>query len=379
MKILLIKLFNVGMMVLYTPLKYLPVNKHKVVFLSRQSNEVNLDFRLIQHSLKKKNKKIKIINLCKRCDNGIRAYIVFTWYLLKSLYHLATANVCVLDSYWPAVSMLKHKKNLTVIQIWHAMGKIKQSGYQSLGRAGGRDAKVAHAMAMHKNYDIIIAGGKSWNPFYCQSFGTRESTLLNCGLPRMDYLLQMEKKTKEKILKVYPEFSEKTVLLYAPTFRRGWEAHWEELAQCIDFERYILILKSHPNQKLDKVAKEVYTCDEFKAVDLLTVCDYLITDYSAIAVEGAVLNKKTYYYVYDYDEYDEKNGLNINLFETMPGCVFRNAKDLTIALERDAYPQEMLDEYRRKYLPEKLGVSTKTISNIIIEKMGKSDENYEIS
>ena len=63
----------------------------------------------------------------------------------------------------------------------------------------------------------------------------------------------------------------------------------------------------------------------------------------------------------------------------MPGCVFRNAKDLTIALERYTYPQEMLDEYRKKYLPEKLGVSTKTISNIIIEKMGKSDENYEIS
>ena len=108
-----------------------------------------------------------------------------------------------------------------------------------------------------------------------------------------------------------------------------------------------------------------------KAVDLLTVCDYLITDYSAIAVEGAVLNKQTYYYVYDYDEYDEKNGLNINLFETMPGCVFRKASDLAEALERDEYPQELLDEYRRKYLPERMGVSTKTISNIIIEKMGK--------
>lgn len=371
MKVFLIKLFQMGMAVLYAPCKCLPTNENKVVFLSRQANEVNLDFRLLQQSLRKKKPHVKIINICKRCDSGVKDYVVFAWCLLKSLYHIATARVCVLDTYWPPISMLKHKKDLTVIQLWHAMGKIKQSGYQSLGREGGRNEKIAKAMAMHKNYDIVIAGGKAWNPFYCQSFGVKEEVLLNCGLPRMDYLLQMEQKTRKRILEQYPEFQKKKVLLYAPTFRRGWEAHWEELAQYVDFEQYILILKSHPNQKLDKVAKEVYTCDEFKAVDLLAVCDYLITDYSAIAVEGAVLNKQTYYYVYDYDEYDEKNGLNINLFETMPGCVFRKASDLAEALERDEYPQELLDEYRRKYLPDRMGVSTKTISNIIIEKMGK--------
>lgn len=359
------------MAMLYAPLRCLPTNHKKVVFLSRQESTVNLDFRLLQHSLKKKKKDIKIVNICKRCDAGLKDHLIFAWCLLKSLYHIATAKVCVLDTYWPAISMLKHKKELTVIQLWHAMGKIKQSGYQALGKEGGRDRRMAEAMAMHKNYDIVIAGGEAWNPFYCQSFGVEEEVLLNCGLPRMDYLLQMENKTREKILKEYPEFLEKTVLLYAPTFRRGWEAHWEELAECIDFDRYILILKSHPNQKLDKVAKEVYTCDEFKAVDLLTVCDYLITDYSAIAVEGAVLNRKTYYYVYDYEEYDKKNGLNINLFETMLGCVFKHAADLKKVLEEETYPQERLDEYRKKYLPKQLGVSTKTISNTIIEKMGK--------
>lgn len=367
MKVKLIKLWKIAMGICYAPLKLLPTNDNKVIFLSRQASEVNLDFRLLQHSLKKKKPEVKIVNICKRCDT-IKDYPVFAWCLLKSLYHIATAKVCVLDTYWPPISMLKHKKSLTVIQLWHAMGKIKQSGYQTLGKPGGRNKEVAMAMAMHKQYDIVIAGGKAWNPYYCGSFGVKEDVLLNCGLPRMDYMLQMEEKNRKKILEAYPELKEKTVLLYAPTFRRGWEAHWEQLAQEIDFDRYALILKSHPNQKLEKVADEIYTCDEFKAVDLLAICDYLITDYSAIAVEGAVLNKKTFYYVYDYDEYDEKNGLNINLFEEMPGCVFREAHKLSEALEQD-YPQERLDEYRKKYLPEHLGASTKTISNVIIEKM----------
>ena len=52
----------------------------------------------------------------------------------KACITLRPASVCVLDSYWPAVSVLHHKKQLAVIQMWHAMGKIKKSGYQSLGK-----------------------------------------------------------------------------------------------------------------------------------------------------------------------------------------------------------------------------------------------------
>ena len=48
------------------------------------------------------------------------------------MYHLATASVCVLDAYWPAISLLHHKKSLTVIQMWHALGKIKPVSYTHL-------------------------------------------------------------------------------------------------------------------------------------------------------------------------------------------------------------------------------------------------------
>ena len=72
----------------------------------------------------------------------------YAFVTLKSMYHLATASVCVLDSYWPAVSVLHHKKQLAVIQMWHAMGKIKKSGYQSLGKKFGRSDMIAREMRM---------------------------------------------------------------------------------------------------------------------------------------------------------------------------------------------------------------------------------------
>ena len=58
--------------------------------------------------------------------------------------------------------------------------------------------------------------------------------------------------------------------------------------------------------------------------------------------------------------------------DTLIGTVLNNkiqslVRDNSIAQPENEHYQELLDEYRRKYLPERMGVSTKTISNIIIE------------
>lgn len=68
------------------------------------------------------------------------------------------------------------------------MGKIKKSGYQSLGKKFGRSDMIAREMRMHRNYDVVIAGGRAFNPFYCASFDVEPDILYNVGLPRMDKL-----------------------------------------------------------------------------------------------------------------------------------------------------------------------------------------------
>ncbi len=362
---------------IYAILKLLPTQNNKLLFLSRQSDSLTTDFRLVQEELRRRAPSIKIVSICHRLEGagsgGIRGMLSFAASTLRSMYHMATSSVCVLDAYWPAVSLLKHKKELTVIQMWHALGKIKQSGYQTLGKESGRDAQTARLMRMHKGYDYIIAGGKAWNPFYCQSFGTTEDKLVNCGLPRIDYLLETAEANRRAVLERYPQFAEKKLLLYAPTFRRGIELRWQGLSEIADDDSELaLVIKGHPNQRisLDDLNEDerrgIYTCPEFSSAELLAACDCLITDYSAIAIEAAVLNKPTYYFVYDYDEYRQKNGMNIDLFTQMPGCVFRTARELTEKLRSGEYEQEALDSYRRRYLPERLGTSTEQIASLIL-------------
>ena len=231
----IIRIGKLGLSLLYSLLKIFPVKQNKVLFLSRQSDDLSLDFVMLRDELLRQNPNVHIVAICNRLDDTKNGLVGFAIDTLKSMYHLATSPVCILDAYWPVVSVLKHKPDLTVIQMWHALGKIKKSGYQTLGKTSGRSHKTAELLAMHRNYDVIIAGGSAWNPFYCASFDTTEDKLLNIGLPRIDHLLQTETENREAVLKKYPEFQEKQVILYAPTFRRNMELNWEPLLEYIDY------------------------------------------------------------------------------------------------------------------------------------------------
>lgn len=351
--------------ILYGIMKTLPTKKNKVLFLCRRSDNLTLDFRLLKEAILKQDAQVKIASVCVYYETNKKSRVSFGVALLKSMIHMATSSVCVIDAYWPTVSVLNHKKDLKIIQMWHASGKIKQSGYQTIGKAAGRSKIVSELLCMHRNYDHVIAGGKAWNMYYSKSFGVEEDKLVNIGLPRMDYIIHSETDNKKTVLEKYPELDNKIVILYAPTFRKNIELRWESILEHIDFDKCALILKGHPHQKISSLHPKVMNCPEFETVDLLSVCDYLITDYSSVAIEGAILNKKTYYYLYDYEEYIEKNGLNVDPFDAMPGCAFKDGKALMRDLMSGNYKQESLDHFREKYLPDDLGESANKLASLV--------------
>ena len=335
--------------------------------ISRQANSITLDFRLIKERLLRDNPKMEVIVLTKRFDNIKKNFVNYGLFTLKQMYYIATSRVCVVDSYCIPVSILKHKKSLSVIQIWHSLGAIKEFGYQTLGKASGREKTLSLAMNMHKNYDVIISGSEAMTVHFAKAFNYDESYFLNYGLPRIDYLLNEKNYLRKKIYKIYPSLKKKPVVMYAPTFRTDKSNSLSKLIKEFNFDKYNLILKSHPNQKIDVSLDKVYQCPEFSALDLLAISDVLITDYSAIAIEAAVLDIKLYYYVYDYDKYKHDNGLNIDLYEDMPGCVFDKSEDLINAIEKVPYNKKALLEYKKKYLPEKVGKSTELICKWIVD------------
>ena len=135
MKRLIVRTGKIFLSIIYSFLKLLPID-NQIVFISMQSNSISLDFELLKKDLEYREPGTKLIFLCKKMESSLtrkRDYIKYVYnmfeYTLEALYYLATSKVCVTESYCVPISFLKHKKELKILQIWHASGAVKKFGY----------------------------------------------------------------------------------------------------------------------------------------------------------------------------------------------------------------------------------------------------------
>ena len=370
---------------MYFFIKLFTKQKTRVFFLSRQFNEVPINYEYLINELKKENIYTKVI--CKKVSTGLNAIIrnekkkssfikeiksAFNYYfsLYKQMHYIATSKVVIIDGYNLPVSILKHKKNTTIIQMWHALAAIKKFGYQTIGYPDGLNPKIAKMLCMHKNYTYVISGSKTMNKYFAEAFNVSIDKIKEIGTPTIDYLLKDNQEVIEKIYKTYPQMKEKINILYSPTFRSDGRDNSKEVIEAIDTQKYNLIFTFHP--KNNTISDEnVISIDNrmFSTFDILKVVDYVITDYSALSIDTCVVNKKLLLYVYDYEKYNKENGININLFEELPGSVSRDIKELIKVIDNNSYNMDKYQEFRHKYVSNLKGNSTQEILKIIKEAL----------
>ena len=367
MKKVLIKCYIYLSRFIYFFIKLLPVD-NKIVMISRQSNEINIDFKLLGKELQKK---YKVVYLCKELKSGINARIKdkikYGFHTLKQMYHLSTSKVCIIDSYCPTVSILKHKKSLTVIQIWHSIGTMKKFGHAILNTAEGSKAEIAKLMHMHENYDIILAASSAYKSHLVSGFNCREEQIVIKTLPRVDLLLnkEYEKSIKSKIFKEYPELQKKENILYCPTFRKNETKFAKaimDLINRVDDSKYNLIIKLHPLSNIKIESTKAIIDNKFSTFDMLFVADKVISDYSCIIYEAGIRNIPLYFYDFDIKEYETRRGLIIN-YNELPGYTKESAKELVKTFELK-YDYQYLQKFIDKYVTNKKNC-TKELAKLI--------------
>ncbi len=352
---ILLLLVLIVMRFFYLFLKLLPTRK-KIVMMSRQSNKKSMDFELLGTALEKK---YKVIYLCKTLEGKENSKLItafgYGFHMFRQMYHLATSKVCIIDSYIPTVSILKHKKNLTVIQMWHSNGTMKKFGYTTLKKREGTLSKYAKILKMHHGYDIIFASGEAYKEHLALGFKAPIETIKVYSLPRIDLLKNKdyEQKVREKIFSKYPELqnSSKENVVYAPTFRKDeskLEQYVNDLIDSIDLSKYNLIVKLHPLSKYQVQNQNVIFDKDFSTFDMLFVTDKLISDYSCVIYEAGVRNIPLYFYAYDLSYYDFIRGLALD-YNELPGYTERDAKLLAADLEKD-YDYNYLKSFMAKYV-----------------------------
>ncbi|MDO5557436.1 MAG: CDP-glycerol glycerophosphotransferase family protein [Clostridia bacterium] len=366
--------------IVYFFMKMLPSN-NKIVMLSRQSDGLNIDFNYIKEEILKRNKGIQMKILCKKLRKNPKERLKYVFYIFKCMYHVATAKVCILDGYSIPISILKHKKSLVTIQIWHASGAIKKFGYQSINKKEGRGEEISKIMQMHKNYTYVISPSIATSNFYKEAFRVDNSNIIINGLPRLDYILK-DRENDEQLKSFFSEYTKykhKKTILYIPTFRKNMEHSdtIERVINAIDFSKYNLIIKLHP---LDKTKKFLdYTIKKkYNTYDLLRIADYIITDYSSVAFEASILNKPIYFYVYDIDEYKKARGLNVNLFKEMSNSTSKTIEKIITSIENGGYDFEQLEKFKEKYMGHDYYNNTEKLVDFIFKCLDKGVKDEKI-
>ena len=386
-KVLLILLFifKWHLRIIYFFIKLFTIRKKRVFFLSRQFDNVPYNYQVLMDGLVKDGYDVKVI--CKKVSSSVNSTIInekknrkgnkeissvikYYFNLYKQMIYASTSKVIVVDGYNIVSSLLKHKKGTKVIQLWHSLAAIKKFGYQTIGYPDGLNPKIAKMLCMHYNYDYVISGSKAMNKYFAQAFRVDIDKVLEIGTPTIDFLLQKNDKIVNQIYKEYPKLKKKINLLYAPTFRSDGRNIADELIKNIDSDKYNLIISLHPkdiNTRNDKVI--CIDRDKYTTFDFIRVSDYVITDYSAVAIDSCILNKKVIFYVYDYEQYDKENGINIDLFKELPGCTFRNIKDMVNMLDNNKYNEQAFQKFRKKYVTNLNGGCTQKLIELIEENL----------
>lgn len=380
--LILLFIFKWHLRIIYFFIKLFTFRKKRVFFISRQFDEIPMNYKILIDELEKDN--ISSVVICKKVPTDLNSMLrnekksinimseilkIFDYYfnMYKQMHYIATSKVVITDGYNITVSLLNHKKGTKVIQLWHALAAIKKFGYQTIGYPDGLNPKVAKMLCMHKNYDYVISGSKAMNKYFAEAFNIDIKKVLDIGTPTIDFLLKPNDDIVKKIYKEYPRLKKKINILYAPTFRSDGSNNADELISNIDSDKYNLIISLHPKD-IAKKDDKVICIDrkKYSTLDFIRVSDYVITDYSAVAIESCVLNKKVIFYVYDYDEYNKENGININLFKELPST-YKDIKDLMNMLDNKKYNEQAFQKFRKKYVANINGGSTKKLIDLIEE------------
>jgi len=371
--------------VFYGLIKLLRPARHKITFISRQSDATPVDFSLLISELSHQDRSATIKVLC--CSDATRSkrFLGTMRQTICELWHIANSAAVVLDGYALSVSYFPQRKNLYVLQMWHALGAVKRFSWQAVDTPGGRSARLARALRMHANYTAVLTGGEASREIFRHAFRVARTRIHALPLPRVDMLRAPDVNRLDLLISHNQELFKATpLILYAPTFRdtaqssHRWLSDFQKLLAAVEDAGATLILSNHLRSHAGLNKHEVDALqspslivkEDLDTLDLLAIVDHVITDYSAVSFEAATAGKPVWFYVPDYDDYVAQRGLNIDLRQILPGACFANPQELMAELAHQQLPTAAQEAFRREYVqdPPKPGVtSAQQVARLILQ------------
>jgi CDP-glycerol glycerophosphotransferase len=272
------------------------------------------------------------------------------WYEL-----LARTNLLVNNNNWPW--FFRKQSHQTYVQTWHGT-PLKRIGND----VPGANLTVTYRQLMQREarcWDYLLAQNDYSARIFPSAFGY-EGPVLTQGYPRNDSLVDgTAEPTRSEVRERLGLADDARVLLYAPTWRDNVKegARYGRVAY-LDFDRLaeatgpgtVVLYRGHANTAASSSSLPDGVLDVTHHPDvneLMLAADALVTDYSSIMFDYAVLRRPIYFLVPDLELYGSTTrGFYRELAEIAPGPLCLSTDELVAALKQD-YWEEHGEDHRR--------------------------------
>lgn len=219
-----------------------------------------------------------------------------------------------------------------------------------------------------EKFDMIFVEGKQETEILSRAWKHKKSCFYTTGFPRNDELIYVSSEEVAEIKQKLNIPLDKKVILYAPTFREHSRNRDKRNVLPVPFDfdhmesllgdNYVMLITAHyevamllgglPNNDF------VYNAFKYPEInDLLKITDVLISDYSSVVFDYAILERPIFCYGYDYDTYRKDRGFYTDLETLFSHGVLRTQEELETAILTMDYERECLftkTNIKEKYL-----------------------------
>lgn len=310
--------------------------------------------------------------------------VMFFYYALTSKFYI---NNGIAPSYIP------FRKNQCVIGTWHGGGAYKK---------GGVDA--VHSAVAHLNYKLasqnvsyVLSSSRAFSEILQRSFLVDKDKILECGMPRNDFLFDTDLKKKAQIKLSLNIGLDKKILLYAPTFRSSFdslehsitkevgELDTDKLIKCLRSQfgnEWIILYRSHyyvQNQPSDTTILDVSSYSDMQ--DLLYIADVLVTDYSSSIWDYALKKPLCPCFIFAEDiyQYERERGFETPI-EKWPYAIAKTNEELQINILSFNYADycQRVKQHLNDLGSFEQGIATDWVCNFIAENAQYKKVEYKI-
>ncbi|WP_233569662.1 CDP-glycerol glycerophosphotransferase family protein [Planomicrobium sp. Y74] len=336
--------------ILFILIGRLPKTQNMVIFESFHAKQYSDSPRAIYEYMKEHHQNYRLLwSIDKSAENMFREFGVpyLRRFTIPWFFHFPRAKYWVNNVRLPA--WMPKPKDTIYIQTWHGT-PLKKLGVdiEEIHMPGTNTSAYKRNFVLEaQKWDYLV----SPNPYSTEIFRRAfryPGKIIESGYPRNDVLSNHSETLASNLKKKLGIAEDKKVMLYAPTWRDN--EFYEKGKYKFEFQfnldnwkkefgdEWVLLSRMHylvaENFDFSAHAGTVYDASSYPDIrDLYLISDLLITDYSSVFFDFAVLNRPIIFFMYDFELYrDQLRGFYINIEEEAPGPIVETEKELFLAI-----------------------------------------------